>query len=81
MLAAPTSPVLKEGLDRTARRLRDQVESVFAAELRGSDRQERLAALDVATSFDTWEHLRTTQGLPVGAARRVVALLVRSLLS
>jgi len=78
--SAGGSPVLREGLERTARRFRRQIEEVFAAELDGPDRRDRIAALDLVCSFDAWEQLRVGQRLSAGSAQRVVESLVTGIL-
>jgi TetR/AcrR family transcriptional regulator, regulator of autoinduction and epiphytic fitness len=80
LLAAPTSPVLQAGLVATATRLRDQLRTLFATEFEGPGSADRLAAADLVTSFDAWEHLRATQQLPVATAGRVMTLSLRELL-
>jgi AcrR family transcriptional regulator len=74
--ASASSPVLREGLERSARRFRRQLEEVFAPEVAGPGRRERLAALDLVCSFDAWDQLRTGQRLSVASARRVLEALV-----
>jgi AcrR family transcriptional regulator len=77
---AATSPVIQDGLDRTTREMRRQLAATFAPELQGTDRKERLAALDAATSFATWDQLRREQGLGASATTRIVTRLVRGVL-
>lgn len=77
--ASASSPAIDRRLDELAHRLRDQVECLFAPELDALDRRRRavtVAALDVATSWETWDRLRRTQGLGAATAERVVAHLV-----
>ena len=64
---------------------RGEVEAVFEKELsriKEPERARRNAALGVFTSFETWDSLRSHQGLPVAVARDVlrdgVRLLLRS---
>lgn len=80
ILAAPSSPVLQAGLRRSDGDFRSRLAEVFAPELQGRDRKELLAALDAATSFEAWDHLRRTQGLGLAATQRVMARLVRGAL-
>lgn len=63
--------------------LRLEVESAFARELlaAGADRLEVLNALDTVLSWSTWEQLRTSVGLDVGAAAGVVERLCRATLA
>jgi TetR/AcrR family transcriptional regulator, regulator of autoinduction and epiphytic fitness len=61
--------------------LRVQVAATFDPELAAAaDRSEALEALDLLTSWETWERLRVMQGLPPAAARRVVERSVTRLL-
>ena len=77
---ALNSPVISEGLTAADSDHHRDVVAFFALELAGSGRRERLAAVEVATSFDTWDHLRRRQGVSVAAAERVVEGLVRATL-
>jgi AcrR family transcriptional regulator len=73
-----SSAALRDGLARMAVEHRREVEALFDAELAGAaSRRELLAALEVATSFDAWDHLRRVQGSSVTVARAAVARLVR----
>jgi AcrR family transcriptional regulator len=74
--AAADSPVLRDGLATTAKRFREQVAEVFAGEVD----DELLSAVDLVTSFDAWEQLRTTQKLSVTNARRVIARALKELM-
>ena len=74
--AAAESPVLANGLATTAKRFRDQMAEVFADEVD----DELLSVVDLVTSFDAWEQLRTTQKLSVTNARRVMARALKELL-
>jgi len=82
VVLAARYPDVAEGLELTNSLLRSWLEETFAAELRaaGRSRRELLAAVEVTTSFETWERLRSTQGLTVPAARRVVTRSLRALL-
>jgi AcrR family transcriptional regulator len=77
LVVAPGSPVLQRALTETAAEHRREVAALFADELPPRTRRERLAALEVATCFDTWDHLRRVQGLSLAAAIRVLARLAR----
>ena len=74
---APTSPPIREELDRFARFFRDQLAAIFVDELLD---QELLDALDVATCWETWERLRAAQGLSSTRAASVMARTVTALL-
>jgi AcrR family transcriptional regulator len=80
LIAASSSPVIRSGLAAIAAEHREEIATVFAAELAGRDRRERLAAVEVATCFDTWDHLRRVQHLSVPATQRVVRRLVEAAL-
>ncbi len=83
-LREPFYPEVRRILDRGRRALRHQLEETFAPELdRLSDpvRVEVLAALDVATSWDTWEVLRHVQRLAEDEATAVVRRTVSCLLA
>jgi AcrR family transcriptional regulator len=75
------SPQIAEGLRQHHLMLREQVESVFTLELTEMPRARRevaLDALDVASSFETWEQLRRIKSLSVGESSRVMRLLVEA---
>ncbi len=78
--AAPSSPVLQGALASMARFARQELSTLFAAELDVADRRDRLAALEVAASFDAWEHLRRIQGCSVPAAQRALRQIVTGVL-
>ncbi len=80
---ALTSPQIAEGLQVHHLVLRMQIQKLFAAELKALSRVRRetvLDALDVATSWETWDQLRRLKGLSVAASIRVVNLLVTAAL-
>src|SRR4029077_2030170 len=80
-VVAPSSPALRDGLASITAAHRREVAAIFAAELEANDsRRELLAALDVATSFDTWDHLRRAQGCSIAVSRNVVARLIKGAL-
>jgi TetR/AcrR family transcriptional regulator of autoinduction and epiphytic fitness len=77
---APDSPPIRAELARASQLFRGQVAEVFAPELVGAaDAGSLLDALDVATSWETWERLRVGQGLDVRAAAAAVTLTVTAL--
>jgi len=69
-------------LAESTRALREQVAATFAPELSaaGPASADLLDALDLATSWETWDRLRTAQALTPTAARRVVERMITSLL-
>jgi AcrR family transcriptional regulator len=76
VVAAHSSPVLQEALARMARAQRRELARCFGRESAPSSRRELLAAVEAATSFDVWDHLRRVQGLSAATAQRVVRNLV-----
>ena len=84
LLIRHRSPTIDENLALLARVLRDQLATTFAPELaEADDRGGRCAvldALDLATSWEAWERLRTSQALTRDRSRAVVQLTLRSLL-
>jgi AcrR family transcriptional regulator len=79
LLVAHRSPELQTRLATFGRFLRRQVAQTFAPELdavRSDRRTELLAALDVATSWEAWDQLRTAQRRSVGTAKRATRVLV-----
>lgn len=70
LLEAPRSPTVRRNLAGLARRLRAQLERTFASELRSAG---DLDALDLLTSWEAWDRLRTNQRLSATRARRVLA--------
>lgn len=78
---ASTSPALREGIERIAKAQRRQLQALLEDELDRADRREVLAALDAATSFECWEHLRHAQRLSTAAAERCMVMLVTGLLA
>jgi TetR/AcrR family transcriptional regulator, regulator of autoinduction and epiphytic fitness len=79
LLAVHTSPTITRRLGRLSRLLRNQLAELFAGELYNAD-ESVLDAIDLCTSWDAWERLRTQQRLSVRAARRVVATTIHLLL-
>jgi TetR/AcrR family transcriptional regulator, regulator of autoinduction and epiphytic fitness len=83
LLFAHQSPTIRRNLSRLARQLRNQVETLFADELRAREaavRTSLLEAIDVLTSWETWERLRTGQRLDPAGARRVLTTTLTPLL-
>jgi len=78
------SPELQRQQAELATHLRDQVATTFEPELGALDLDaaaETLELLDLHTSWDTWERLRTWQGLSVERVKQLVASLITQTLS
>jgi len=74
-LQAPFSPTLSNLLTRVRTNSRDGLAELFATELDAfppATRRARLAALDAATSGETWNLLRTVHDLAFADARDVM---------
>jgi AcrR family transcriptional regulator len=74
LLSVHDSPTIARNLARLDRLLRRQLEVVF----RDAD-ADVLDALELATSWDAWNRLRTAQGCSVARARRLIERTIRSL--
>ena len=73
------SPELQKQQTDLATHFRDQLERTFEPELSALDTDtaaETLELLDLHTSWDTWERLRTWQGLSVEHSRDLITRLV-----
>lgn len=75
-------PFVAASMEQSRRRARSQVEQVFADELARA-RSERLdpdlvEQLEAATSWSTWDMLRTEQGLDPTAAERLVGRMLEA---
>ncbi len=77
----PSSLGVSRGLRAADGLLLENLKATFAPELAVSAdlQSEYLGALDTASSWETWERLRTTSGNPVRAAKRVMAHMLTSL--
>jgi TetR/AcrR family transcriptional regulator of autoinduction and epiphytic fitness len=82
LLQAHRSPTVRRNLASLARRLRQQLETLFAPELDALPRVrgELVDALDLLTSWEAWERLRVQQRLDAGHARNVLTNMITSLL-
>jgi TetR/AcrR family transcriptional regulator of autoinduction and epiphytic fitness len=80
LIEAHRSPTVRRNLAALSRRLRAQLEALFAPELRGRSRAPMLDALDLLTSWEAWDRLRSQQGLDVARAQRVLATTITTLL-
>ncbi len=81
---APTSRLIWTDLEGANRYFRMQLEELFAAELGAlppSRRADVSHALDVATSWETWERMRGIQHASERQATRVMTQLVQALLN
>jgi hypothetical protein len=82
-LHEPFSAQIRSNRDRLMRLGRDHVEATFAPELDATaaeDRRTLLDALQSASSWATWEGLRSDLHLDVEAARAVVVRILTALL-
>ena len=78
------SPELQKQQTGLAAHLRDQVATTFAPELDALDvdaAADTLELLDLHTSWDTWERLRTWQGLSADRAKQLVSGLITQALA
>jgi AcrR family transcriptional regulator len=83
-LRAPFEEVVRGEITRRRDQIRAQVLQLFEAELRPFDRAARaevIAAIEVATSFEALEFLRSTRGMTGARAGRVLARSVRAQLT
>lgn len=81
---APTSRTIRADLEVANRFLRSQVTDLFEAELRAlpqGRRSDVVDVVDVATSWETWERLRSSQGTSDRRARRLVSGVVTGALT
>ena len=79
---APASDAVRQALAAADALFLEDIKATFAAELAdlpASARVEYLGAMDTGTSWEAWERLRTTSGLPIRGARRVMTLLLEKL--
>ena len=77
--AAPRLAVLQKQQKGLAARFRDQLATTFEPELSVLDAdaaEDLLNLLDLHASWDTWERLRTWQGLSPDRARQLVSDLI-----
>ncbi|MEV6597279.1 TetR/AcrR family transcriptional regulator [Actinoplanes sp. NPDC051346] len=78
-LKEPFSPALQSYRRIHIQRVRDELRTLFAAEIAGDE--ELLNALTAAAMWPTWGTLRDAMGLDPAAARTALARIVRSTLS
>ncbi len=77
-----TSPAIRRALAVADNLFLQDLQATFAAELAAlpeSTRAEYLGAMDTGTSWEAWERLRSTSGMPVRGARRVMSLMLERL--
>lgn len=81
-LRAPFSPSLTNYRRTNALRLRDELATLFAGELRaaGDDADDLLAAMTATSMWPTWEIWRTTLGLDAEGACRTLRRAITALL-
>lgn len=73
------SPEIQKQQTTLAAHLRDQLARTFEPELSALDADaadQALELIDLHTSWETWDRLRTWQGLPVERCRQIVVDLV-----
>jgi AcrR family transcriptional regulator len=75
LLSVHDSPSIARGLARLDRMLRRQLEALYP-----TVENDVLDALDLATSWDAWNRLRSAQECSVARARRVVEHTVRKII-
>ena len=83
-LQEPFSPQIRRNRDRLLEAARDQLERVVGPELSAlpvESRRSVFAALQVATTWSTWESLRAELGFTVDDAEQAVFTLVSNLLN
>ena len=78
--AAPESAAVQETLARARGWVRAEVERVFAEELATAGR-DAVAAVELALSFEGWDHLRSAQGLSPTRTAGAVSRVLHSLLA
>jgi len=79
---APTSPSIQQALAAADDLFLRDLQATFATELAAlpaSTRAEYQGAIDTGMSWEAWERLRTTSGIPVRGARKVVSLMLEKL--
>jgi AcrR family transcriptional regulator len=75
LLQLPESPAIAKRLARADRALRNQINVGFP-----EASPEVLDAVDALASWDTWNRLRTAQGMSVARAKRLLVRTIRTLL-
>lgn len=83
-LRATVNPILRDQVDDTQRRLREQVDKQFAPELRSLDalrRRSTSAAVDTLCQFEALDHLTLHRGLSLDHVRVVLDDALQALLA
>jgi AcrR family transcriptional regulator len=78
----PTAPAIRRALAAADNLFQQDLQATFAAELEAlpeSTRAAYLGAMDTGTSWEAWERLRSTSGMPVRGARKVMSLMLEKL--
>jgi AcrR family transcriptional regulator len=81
---APTCPGVRQALAASDTLFLEDLKATFAPELTelpATSPSEYVGAMDAATSWEVWDRLRTTSGVPVRSARRVMSLMLAALFS
>ena len=81
---AHRAPAIARGLDRHRRLTRTQTRATFAPELSALPARDRIVvaeAIEAATSWETWDGLRSGRGLSPTAATRVMRRLLAGLVA
>lgn len=81
-LREPFSAQLRQNKVKAIGLVRDEIETLFAAELAlaGDDREQLLLSLTVASTYSAWAMMRDELGLDVAAARGAMTRTVTALL-
>ena len=79
---AASSPAVGRALAAADTLLFEDLKATFDPELAplpSGARAEQVGAMDTCTSWEAWERLRTTSGMPQRGARRVMSLMLTAL--
>lgn len=80
---ATVVPIMREQIEQTRQRLREQMEKHFAPELRSLDARSRRAAsgaIDALSEFESLDHLRLHRGFSARETRMVLMDAIHALL-
>jgi hypothetical protein len=83
VLQEPFSEVVAKRLNWVREAARAEIAAAFAPELArrsNDDRDELLAALDIASNWGTWEALRSQHGMSPDAASSTITRMIEALL-